>query len=33
MPNEEVQDIDTLEDWRLAEVKYKMMHQKEGERQ
>ena len=29
----EVQDIDTLEDWRLAEVKYKMMHQKEGERQ
>ena len=29
----EVQDIDTLEDWRLAEVKYKLMHQKEGERQ
>lgn len=29
MPEEEVQDVDTLTDWRLAEVKYKvfMLHQ------
>jgi N-acylneuraminate cytidylyltransferase len=25
----EVQDIDTLEDWRLAELKYKYLHEKE----
>ncbi len=27
----EVQDIDTLEDWKLAELKYQMLMEKEGE--
>ncbi len=30
MDEMEVQDIDTLEDWKLAEVKYKLIHEKEG---
>lgn len=30
-PESEVQDIDTLEDWRLAEIKYTMMREKENE--
>ena len=28
MPELEVQDIDTEEDWQIAEVKYKVMQQK-----
>lgn len=27
----EVQDIDTEEDWKLAEVKYQLLHEKQGE--
>lgn len=27
MPEWEVQDIDTLEDWKMAELKYRLMHQ------
>lgn len=30
MPELEVQDIDTEEDWRIAEVKYKVMQEKSG---
>lgn len=27
LPEEEVQDIDNLSDWKLAEIKYRLMHQ------
>ncbi|MGN0431372.1 MAG: pseudaminic acid cytidylyltransferase [Lachnospiraceae bacterium] len=33
MPELEVQDIDTEEDWRIAEVKYQVMKEKEGQAQ
>ena len=33
MDEMEVQDIDTLEDWKLAEVKYKLIHEKEDKTQ
>ncbi|MGN0403300.1 MAG: pseudaminic acid cytidylyltransferase [Acetatifactor sp.] len=33
VPESEVQDIDNPEDWRLAEMKYKMMKEKENELQ
>jgi len=29
LPKTEVQDIDTIEDWKLAELKYKLLHGKE----
>lgn len=29
IPEEEVQDIDTMSDWKIAEVKYKVLHQGE----
>jgi N-acylneuraminate cytidylyltransferase len=29
MPEEEVQDIDTLSDWKLAEIKYTLMMEAE----
>jgi len=28
MPEEEVQDIDNMSDWKLAELKYKMLTEK-----
>ena len=31
MPETEVQDIDNISDWELAEIKYKMMLQKNGD--
>ena len=31
-PESEVQDIDTMEDWKLAELKYRMLTEKEAEK-
>ena len=32
IPESEVQDIDTLEDWKMAELKFERMYQREGQK-